>query len=157
MNLIILKGHIGADPVIKSFEWGKTAGFSLATSESYTNKKGEKITETDWHNIAFTGPVCDVVQKYLHKGDHVIVTGKIKYRSYTDKENNVKYITEIKADSFEFCGSSKKDESRPDNREGQFQKNGKVTTGSLSEINDLPGHVAEQQGASESDTSDLPF
>lgn len=155
MNLTILKGHLGADPVIKSFEWGKTASFSLATSESYTNKKGEKITETDWHNIVFTGKICEVIEKHLKKGSEIVVTGKIKYRSYTDKENVVKYITEIKADSFEFGGSGKKDESKPSNNEGQFQKNGKVTTGSLSEINDLPGHVAEQQSASE--LSDLPF
>lgn len=157
MNLTILKGHLGADPVIRSFDWGKTASFSLATSESFINKEKERVTETTWHNIVFTGKICDVIEKSFHKGDQIVVTGKIKYRSYTDKENVVKYITEIKADSFEFCGSGKKDESKPANNEGQFQKNGKVTTGSMSDINELPGHVAEQQGASENDLSDLPF
>ena len=145
MNLVILKGNIGNDPVIKSFEWGKTASFSLATTESYLNKKKERITETDWHNISFTGAVCDVIEKHLHKGEQVIITGRIKYRSYEDKQGVTKYITEIKADTFEFCGGSKK-ESKPDNNEGQFQKNGKISQDSMSDISELPGA-----------TDDMPF
>lgn len=111
MNLTILKGHLGQDPVIRTFEWGKTASFSLATTESYPDKKtGERITVTDWHNIVFTGPVVDVIEKHLKKGSEIVVTGKIKYRKYDDKNGETKYITEIKCDSFEFCGSKEKEQ-----------------------------------------------
>ena len=111
MNTVILKGHLGQDPFIKTFEnGGKIASFSLATTDSYT-KDGEKVTVTDWHNIVFSGPVCETIGKFLKKGSEVIVTGKIKYRKYEDKDGQTKYITEIKCDRFEFCGKASSDNS----------------------------------------------
>lgn len=140
MNLTILKGNLGKDPEIKTFEWGKIASFSLATTEKYKNSKGELITETDWHTCIFRGAVCDAIEKYLHKGDQVVVTGKTKYRSY-EKDGKTVYITEIKCNEFEFC-SGKKEEAKS-------QEKGKVHTGAMSDIRDLPG--------AESDPSYQPY
>jgi single-strand DNA-binding protein len=154
MNLVVLKGNIGKDPEVRQFEWGKAAKFSLATSESYTDKKGERITETEWHNIVFRGPVCDVIEKHLHKGDQVVVTGKIKSRSYENKDKQTIYITEIICDHFEFCSSPAR-ENKPATNEGKYQKSGKVEAVSMSNANDLPGYV--NSGEVPDDMSDLPF
>lgn len=152
MNQITLIGRCGGDPEVKSFEWGKVAKFSLATSETYKNKEGQKVTDTDWHNLCFRGAVCDTLAQWVHKGDQIAVTGKVKYRSY-EKDGRTVYITEIICDHFEFCGGSKK-EDKPANNEGQYQKGGKVTTGSLSDISELPGYV---DNGSVPDDKDLPF
>lgn len=122
MNLTILKGNLGKDPEVKIFEWGKVASFTLATTEKYKNKKGELISETDWHTCVFHGNVCEAIEKYLHKGDQVIVTGKTRYRSYL-KEGATIYITEIKCSEFEFCGGKRAESPRDvesDIRDGKF-------------------------------------
>lgn len=140
MNLTILKGNLGKDPEVKTFDWGKVASFSLATTEKYKNKAGELITETDWHTCIFRGAVCDAIEKYLHKGDQVVVTGKTKYRSY-DKDGGKVYITEIRCSEFEFCGSKEtKPEAKPEEKKSS----------AMSDINELPG-------AAEDDPSYDPF
>lgn len=144
MNLVILKGNLGKDPEIKSFEWGKVASFSIATTEKYKNGKGELITETDWHNCTFRGAICDAIEKYLHKGDQVLVTGKIKYRSYENKDSQTVHITEIKCSEFEFCSGKK--ESTPELKEDVWH--GKKPVTSMSNPDDLPGS---------NDISDLPY
>ena len=153
MNLLILKGNVGKDPEVRQFDWGKIAKFSLATTERYKNKQGEVITETDWHNLVFRGAVCDVIQKHVHKGDQIAITGKVKYRSYENKEGVTAYITEVICDTFEFCGGARK-EDKPDTNEGKFQKSGKVEPVSLSDASELPGYVDD---GSVPDDSDLPF
>ncbi len=116
---------------------GKVCKFSLATSEKYTNKVGEKVENTDWHNCVFNGDACDVITKYVHKGDQFSVTGKIKYRDY-EKDGRKQYFTEIICSGFEFIGSAK---DKPANNEGKPQKGGKITVTSKSDINELPGHI----------------
>jgi len=128
MNKVLLIGNVGKDPEVKSFEWGKVAKFSLATSESYKNKAGEKVTETEWHNIVFKGAVVDVIEKYVTKGTKLMVEGKIKTRSY-EKDGTTHWATEIMADGFEFCGSTEKKEpeKEAENNEGKFRdKSGKT-------------------------------
>ncbi len=95
-NKVLLIGRLGGDPDIVSFDSGKRkASFSLATSDMYKDAKGEKITETQWHNIVLWGKIVDVVEKYLHKGNEVAIDGRIVYRSYEDKSGDKKFITEI--------------------------------------------------------------
>jgi single-strand DNA-binding protein len=131
MNLVCLKGNLGSDPEVKSFDWGKVAKFSLATSETYKNKAGEKVTDTTWHNIVFKGSVCDAIEKYFKKGDQILVMGKIVTRTYKDKNQVDHWTTEIVCDKFEFCGKSE----RTDKKE-EFKANSKA---GFSDINDLPG------------------
>ncbi|MGB8491783.1 MAG: single-stranded DNA-binding protein [Bacteroidales bacterium] len=101
VNKVILVGNVGKDPVVRYFDKGVAkVTFPLATSESYTNQQGESITSTEWHNIVLWRGLAEVAEKTVKKGSQVYVVGKIKTRSYVDKEGNNKYITEILADAF---------------------------------------------------------
>jgi single-strand DNA-binding protein len=101
INKVILVGNVGKDPVIRYFDRGVAkATFPLATSETYTNQQGETITSTEWHNIVLWRALAEVAEKTVKKGAQVYIVGKIKTRSYVDKEGNNKYITEILADTF---------------------------------------------------------
>ncbi|NLB25394.1 MAG: single-stranded DNA-binding protein, partial [Bacteroidales bacterium] len=81
------------------------ANFSLATSESYTAKNGEKVTSTEWHNIVLWRGLAEIAEKYVKKGRQLYIEGKIKTRSYDDKDGNKRYITEIVADVMQMLGS----------------------------------------------------
>lgn len=100
-NYVQLVGNLGRNPEIKQFESGrKMAKFSLATSESYLNKLGEKVQDTQWHNIVVWGNSVSEVEN-LEKGNEVVVKGKITYRNYENSNGEKKYITEIVAESVE--------------------------------------------------------
>jgi single-strand DNA-binding protein len=99
INKVILVGNVGKDPVIRYFDKGVAkASFPLATSETYTNQQGETITSTEWHNIVLWRALAEVAEKTVKKGSQVYIVGKIKTRSYVDKDGVNKYITEILAD-----------------------------------------------------------
>lgn len=105
-NKVQLIGNLGQDPDIKETENGKKlARFSIATNENYRNAKGEKVTETTWHNLIAWGKVAGIVEKYLHKGSEVAIEGKLISRSYTDKEGIKKYITEVQVNELLMLGS----------------------------------------------------
>lgn len=96
LNKVMLIGHLGKDPEYITFENGKTlAKCSLATSESYRNEAGELQTHTEWHNLIFWMGLADYVHQYLKKGSLVFAEGKIKTRSFEDKEQGKRYVTEI--------------------------------------------------------------
>ena len=100
INKVILVGNVGKDPVIRYFDKGVAkATFPLATNETYTNQQGETITSTEWHNIVLWRALAEVAEKTVKKGAQIYIVGKIKTRSYVDKEGNNKYITEILADT----------------------------------------------------------
>jgi single-strand DNA-binding protein len=100
INKVILVGNVGKDPVIRYFDKGVAkANFPLATSETYTNQQGETITSTEWHNIVLWRALAEVAEKTVKKGSQVYIVGKIKTRSYVDKDGINKYITEILADT----------------------------------------------------------
>ena len=95
-NKVQLIGNLGNDPEIINLESGKTlAKFSIATNESYKNAKGEKITDTQWHNVVAWGKTAEIIEKYVSKGKEVAVEGKLTSRSYETKEGEKRYITEV--------------------------------------------------------------
>ena len=95
-NSVRLIGHIGKDPETKEFESGKkVARLTLATDEVYKNAKGEKVKDTVWHNLVIWGKTATVAEKYLEKGAEIAIEGRLTSRSYTTKEGEKKYITEI--------------------------------------------------------------
>lgn len=101
VNKVILVGNVGKDPVIRYFDKGVAkVNFPLATSDTYTNQQGETITSTEWHNIVLWRALAEVAEKTVSKGSQVYIVGKIKTRSYVDKDGVNKYITEILADTF---------------------------------------------------------
>lgn len=97
-NKVQLIGHLGANPEIKTLEGGKKlARINIATNESYINAKGEKVTETQWHNVVAWGKTAEIAEKIFSKGLEVLIDGKLINRNYTDKEGNKKFITEVQA------------------------------------------------------------
>ena len=91
-------GNIGQEPTITNLENGrKVAKFSLATNEFYKNSKGEKVQETQWHQIVAWGKTAEIIQKYATKGKEIGVSGKLKSRSYEDKDGVTRYVTEVEA------------------------------------------------------------
>jgi len=95
-NKVQLIGNLGNSPEIITLENGKKlAKFSLATNESYKNAEGEKITNTDWHNLVAWGKTAEIVEKYLEKGKEIAIEGKLTSRSYDDKDGNKRYVTEV--------------------------------------------------------------
>ena len=95
-NKVQLIGNLGNDPEIITLESGKKlAKLSIATNESYKNAEGEKVTDTQWHNVIAWNKTAEIIENYLQKGSEVAIEGKLTNRSYQDKEGVKKYITEI--------------------------------------------------------------
>jgi len=137
VNKVILIGNVGKDPEIRHIEANNVsvAKFPLATSETYKNKSGEKVTNTEWHNVVMWRYLAEFAEKYIKKGNQIFVEGKITSRSYDDKDGNKRYITEIIADNVRLLG-------RRDNNNTDESKN---TTNS------------EFDNVKSSETDDLPF
>ena len=95
-NNVQLIGRLGNDPEVRTFDSGnKMATFSIATNDVYYNNKGERVEDTQWHNIVAWGKKADVIENFLHKGSEVALHGKLINRSYENKEGEKRYITEI--------------------------------------------------------------
>ena len=95
-NKVQLIGNLGANPEVINLESGKKiAKFSVATNETYKNAQGDKVQETQWHNVVAWGKTAEIVEKYLTKGNEVAVEGKLVNRSFDDKEGNKRYVTEV--------------------------------------------------------------
>ena len=111
MNKVILMGNLGKAPETRTLESGTVMSrFPLATSETYKNRKsGEKTNHTEWHNIVLWRGLAEVAEKYLNKGDKILIEGRIRSRSWEDKESGqIRFITEILADQMQMIGSLNK-------------------------------------------------
>jgi single-strand DNA-binding protein len=105
-NKVQLIGNLGNTPEIITLDSGKKlAKFSIATNESYKNTDGEKITETQWHNVVAWNKTAEIVEKYLDKGKEIAIEGKLTSRSYDDKDGNKRYITEVVVNELLMLGS----------------------------------------------------
>ena len=134
LNKVMLIGHLGDEVKMHHFDGGGSiARISLATNESYTNKNsGEKINNTEWHNLVAKNKVAEIFEKYLSKGDKIYVEGRIKSRKWQDESGEDRYTTEIIVNEFTFL-SNKKDDTRlsSEDTNTQIEK-------SSENINDLP-------------------
>lgn len=152
INKVILVGNLGKDPEVRTVQSGvQVARFSVATSESYTNKEGQKIDSTEWHNIVLWRGLAGIAEKYLKKGHKVYIEGKIRYRQYDDKDGNKKYITEIEGSDLQLL-------ERPQNTSG-----GSYTNTVTNNVNDSGGssntYSATNQNTETAppEKDDLPF
>jgi single-strand DNA-binding protein len=106
VNKVILIGNLGKDPEVTRLESGvKKAVFSLATTEVYRNKEGEKVNHTEWHNIVLWRGLAEVAENYLKKGNTVFIEGRIRKREYEDKDGVKRYITDILGDNMTMLSS----------------------------------------------------
>lgn len=95
-NKVQLIGNVGNDPEIKTLESGKKlANLNIATHDKYTNDKGEKVEQTEWHRVTAWGKTAEIIEKYVVKGKEIAVEGKLTHRSYDDKNGEKRYVTEI--------------------------------------------------------------
>ena len=107
INKVILIGHLGDDVKMHYFDGGGCVGrFPLATNESYTNKSsGEKVTQTQWHNIVVKNKAAEIFEKYIKKGDKIYIEGKLKTRKWVDSDQKDRYSTEVIVNEFTFLSS----------------------------------------------------
>lgn len=107
LNKVMIIGNLGKDPEIRVIPSGaKVANFSIATTESYTGKDGQKQDKTEWHNIVMWRGLAEIAEKYLRKGSQVYVEGKLSTRSWDDQSGNKRYMTEIIADNLVMLGKA---------------------------------------------------
>jgi single-strand DNA-binding protein len=144
VNKVILVGHLGRDPEVKTIESGvKVARFSLATTETYKDKSGERKDVTEWHNIVVWRNLADIAERFLTKGKLIYVEGKLRTRSWDD--NGAKrYATEVIADNFTMLGS------KSDGGGGGYSPFPATEEPAKATGNELPGFLGEDDG-------DLPF
>ena len=111
LNKVMLIGHLGDDVKMHYFDGGGCIGrFPLATNEVYTNKtSGEKVTNTDWHNVVVRNKAAEICEKYLSKGDKIYIEGRIKTRKWQDQDQKDRYTTEVNVDEFTFLTTKKND------------------------------------------------
>lgn len=149
INKVILVGNLGKDPEIRHLEGNiSVAKFSLATSEVYKNKEGNRVETTEWHNIVMWRGLADSAEKILRKGSLVYVEGKIRTRQYNDKEGNKRSITEIVADQMTLL-NRKTDGEQNANGNQEFSK-------ATVEINNPPSEHSPAPAPAEMG-DDLPF
>ena len=108
VNKVQLLGNIGKDPEVRETKAGNIVNLTMATSEKYTDKSGQKQENTEWHNLVVFGKLADVVAKYVKKGDKLYVEGSITTRKWEDKEGNTRYTTEIKVRDLTMLGGTEK-------------------------------------------------
>lgn len=117
VNKVILVGRIGQDPEVRYTQAGDAVvNLSLATSESWKNKNGEKQEATEWHRISFFGKPAEIVGQYVQKGSQLYIEGKIKSKKYTDKQGVERVAFEIAADTFKMLGG-KPDQTKPQTKQ----------------------------------------
>ena len=145
VNKVILVGNVGKDPEVRHLDSGvAVANFPLATSESYNSKSGERVTTTEWHNIVLWRGLAEVAEKYVTKGRQLYIEGRIRTRSYDDKEGNKRYVTEIYGDQMQMLGT------RADNQSSPGQMGTTQSTASSPQVSEPD--IEEPEG-----DEDLPF
>jgi single-strand DNA-binding protein len=148
INKVILVGRVGKDTEVRHLDNNQSVGrFTLATNETYKNKNGEKVTNTEWHNLVVWRAQAEFAGKYVKKGTMVYVEGKIRNRSWDDKDGNKRYTTEIDVETIQLLSSKNEDS-------GQFGNTG-VATNATPAGN---GFTPESDfSATTEPTDDLPF
>jgi len=105
VNKVVLIGNAGQDPEVRHLDSGvAVANFNLATNENYKDKSGERVTQTEWHRIVLWRGLAEVAEKYVKKGELLYIEGRLRTRSWDDKDGNKRYTTEIYADEMKMLG-----------------------------------------------------
>ena len=121
VNKVILVGNVGKDPEVRYLEGGTAVcSFPLATSETYRNRDGDRVTTTEWHNIVLWRGLAEIAEKYVKKGSQLYIEGKIRTRSWDDRDGNKRYTTEVIADTMQMLGR------RTEESQAQPQSHGTV-------------------------------
>ena len=136
MDKIILIGRAGKDPEVIQTEKVNITKFTIATSEHYRDKQGEKVETTEWHNVVCFSNTATIAEKYIHKGDQVCIEGKVQTRSYEDKDGNKKYVTEVICNNIELLGTKKSEDRPAEPPAGNYERTGKYDKPDKEQIQD---------------------
>ena len=118
VNKVILVGNLGADPEVRHLESGsKVANISIATSDSYTNKNGERVEQTEWHRVELWDRLAELCEQYLSKGRTVYIEGKIRTNTYQDKDGITRYDKRIRATNMTFVGGRNEGDDSDDSEQ----------------------------------------
>ncbi|MFC4095502.1 single-stranded DNA-binding protein [Euzebyella saccharophila] len=152
LNKVMLIGHLGDEVKMHYFEGGGCIGrFPIATNETYTNKQtGERVTNTDWHNVVVRNKAAEICEKYLSKGDKVYVEGRLKNRQWQGEDGNTRYSTEIQVQDFTFLTTKK--ESMANN-----QQNGGGNSQAAAQSSQKPAQASQPSHSVSEPEDDLPF
>jgi single-strand DNA-binding protein len=156
LNKVTLIGNLGKDPEVRHLESGASvANFSMATTETYKNRNGEKVSQTEWHNIVLWRGLAEISEKYLKKGDKIYIEGRIRTRSWQDKDDNTRYSTEIVGDNMIMLGGNNNEKTYSSTNTSSIQelKTESSEAKDSSEIN--KSSLSDSDLTSEND--DLPF
>ncbi len=138
VNKAILIGNLGKDPEIRNLESGvKLARFSMATTETYRDKEGNRVDQTEWHNIVLWRGLAEVAEKYLKKGNSIYLEGRIRTRQWDDENGNKRYTTEIQGDNMVMLGG-RRDQGNGRPIETQNTEAAKTDPDETSKEDDLP-------------------
>jgi single-strand DNA-binding protein len=114
VNKVILVGHVGQDPEVRYLDNNTpVCTIRMATSDVYKNKNGERVTTTEWHNVVLWRGLAEVAEKYVKKGSQIYIEGKLRTRSWDDKDKNKRYTTEIVADVMQLLGKRNDEQGQP--------------------------------------------
>lgn len=153
VNKVILLGNLGSDPEVRSLPSGsKVASFSIATSESYNNKEGVRVEQTEWHRIELWDNLANIAEQYLHKGDSAYVEGKIRTEEYTDKDGIARKIVKIRGTSLTLVGSRK-----DNNQEGGSAPAPQAQAARPAPVQVAPSTPEFDTNAGGEDSDELPF
>ena len=161
LNKVMLIGNVGKDPEIRHLNSGvTTTTLTLATSETYTDKTtGQKVTNTEWHNVVLWRWLADFAERYIRKGSQIFVEGKIRTRSWDDKEGQKRYTTEVVADNLQLLG--RREDNQNSAGGGYGGNSGGGNYGNSYGNNYAPTQPSTSAGKPASDESaevdDLPF
>lgn len=137
-NKVELIGRLGKDPEIRNLDNGKmVANFSMATTEKWKNERGEKVEKTEWHNIVCWGKLCEILQKYVKKGDLLFVEGKLTTRMW-EKDGVKHYVTEVLIDGLLLLPNERRPKDNSSTGYGNSASSGHATPSSGVATDDLP-------------------
>jgi single-strand DNA-binding protein len=156
-NKVILVGNVGKDPEIRRFENNIKASFSLATSETYTPKGGDKVTQTEWHNVVAWRRLAELAENYIRKGSQILVEGKLRYRSYDDRDGNKKYIVEVEADTIQLLGRKQDSQGQQGAASGQSAQNNSGSYSAPSQPSGPSDNNISEDLTGRETADDLPF
>jgi single-strand DNA-binding protein len=156
-NKVILVGNVGKDPEIRRFENNIKASFSLATSETYTPKGGDKVTQTEWHNIVAWRRLAELAENYIRKGSQILIEGKLRYRSYDDRDGNKKYIVEVEADTIQLLGRKQDGQGQQGSASGQSAQNNSGSYSAPSQPSGPSDNNVSEDLTGRETADDLPF
>lgn len=162
VNKVILVGNVGKDPEVRHLESNTSvANFSLATSETYTNKAGEKVTNTEWHNIVCWRGLATIAENYIRKGSQIYVEGRLRTRSYDAPDGSKRYTTEIFADTIQLLGSKSDSQTptTPPTSDQTVPASSAKPSGSFSgyESKNTSSATSSASDFEDKDSDDLPF